>query len=48
MPFDGLAISHLVRELNQQLAGQRIEKIYQPEKDQLTLVVRQKRGSSNL
>ncbi|NLW45286.1 MAG: fibronectin/fibrinogen-binding protein [Syntrophomonadaceae bacterium] len=48
MPFDGLAISHLVRELNQQLAGQRIEKIYQPEKDQLTLVVRQKRGSSQL
>ncbi|MGI6514046.1 MAG: fibronectin/fibrinogen-binding protein [Syntrophomonadaceae bacterium] len=48
MPFDGLAISHLVRELNQQLAGQRIEKIYQPERDQLTLVIRQKRGSSHL
>ncbi len=48
MPFDGLAISHLVRELNQQLSGQRIEKIYQPERDQLTLVVRQKRGSCHL
>jgi len=48
MPFDGLTISHLVRELNQQLAGQRIEKVYQPEKDQLTLVVRQKKGSCRL
>ncbi|MGE5544617.1 MAG: NFACT family protein [Bacillota bacterium] len=48
MPFDGLTISHLVKELNQQLAGQRIEKVYQPEKDQLTLVVRQKKGSSRL
>lgn len=48
MPFDGLTISHLVRELNYQLAGQRIEKVYQPEKDQLTLVVRQKKGSSRL
>lgn len=48
MPFDGLTISHLVRELNDQLAGQRIEKVYQPEKDQLTLVVRQKKGSSRL
>lgn len=48
MPFDGLAISHLVKELNQQLAGQRIEKIYQPERDQLTLVVRQKKGSCHL
>lgn len=48
MPFDGLTINHLVRELNNQLSGQRIEKVYQPEKDQLTLVVRQKKGSSRL
>ena len=48
MPFDGLTISHLVSELNNQLAGQRIEKVYQPEKDLLTLVVRQKKGSSRL
>ena len=48
MPFDGLTNSHLVSELNNQLAGQRIEKVYQPEKDLLTLVVRQKKGSSRL
>ncbi len=48
MPFDGLTISHLVKELNDQLSGQRIDKIYQPQKDELTLVIRQKKGSSRL
>ena len=48
MPFDGLTIMHLTGELNQLLAGQRIEKIFQPEKDELTLVIRGKKGSHRL
>lgn len=48
MPFDGIAISQLIRELNQELTGQRIDKIYQPERDELTLVIRRRKGSSRL
>lgn len=48
MPFDGLTISCLVNELNEELAGQRVEKIYQPEKDEITLLVRRRKGSSRL
>ncbi|MGE5421903.1 MAG: NFACT family protein [Ignavibacteriales bacterium] len=48
MPFDGVTISHLVRELNQELTGQRIDKIYQPERDELTLVIKGKKGGSRL
>jgi len=48
MPFDGLTISFLVRELNEQLRDQRIEKVYQPEKDELTLLVRQRKGNARL
>ncbi|MGE5403635.1 MAG: NFACT family protein, partial [Candidatus Saccharibacteria bacterium] len=48
MPFDGCAIHSLVKELNTELIGQRIEKIYQPEKDEIVMVVRRKKGNSRL
>jgi predicted ribosome quality control (RQC) complex YloA/Tae2 family protein len=41
MPFDGLTIRALTQELNNDLTGARIDKIYQPEKDELNLVIRQ-------
>jgi predicted ribosome quality control (RQC) complex YloA/Tae2 family protein len=40
MPFDGLTLAGVCQELNAELTGARIYKIYQPEKDELTLVVR--------
>lgn len=41
MPFDGINIMAVTQELNILLAGARINKIYQPEKDELTLSIRQ-------
>jgi predicted ribosome quality control (RQC) complex YloA/Tae2 family protein len=35
MAFDGLFCAALARELNETLAGARIEKIYQPLEDEL-------------
>lgn len=40
MPFDGLAIRALTRELNSELIDARIDKIYQPERDELFLSIR--------
>lgn len=40
MPLDGLTIYGLATELNDLLLGARIDKIYQPEKDELSLVIR--------
>lgn len=48
MPFDGLSTSQVIKELNHELTGQRIEKVYQPEGDELVLVVRRKKGSVRL
>ncbi|MGE5371849.1 MAG: NFACT family protein [Solirubrobacterales bacterium] len=48
MPFDGLTVSKLIRELNDDLIGARIDKIYQPERDDLLLVIRRKKGASRL
>ena len=39
MPFDGLVLSAVRTELEDKLAGGRIERIYQPEKDTLILTV---------
>ncbi|MGI6204182.1 MAG: Rqc2 family fibronectin-binding protein [Anaerovoracaceae bacterium] len=44
MAFDGIAVRALARELDAALAGARIEKIYQPEKDELIFHVRGKAG----
>ena len=45
MPMDGLTIGFAARELNEALAGGRIDKITQPEKDTLIILIRA--GSEN-
>lgn len=40
MPMDGLTLGFLARELNETLADGRIEKVSQPEKDMLVLLIR--------
>jgi predicted ribosome quality control (RQC) complex YloA/Tae2 family protein len=40
MPYDGLAMHVAARELDRLLAGGRIEKITQPEKDEVHLIIR--------
>ncbi len=40
MAFDGAALHCIVRELQEKLTGSRIEKIYQPEKDELHFILR--------
>lgn len=40
MPFDGSVINSIIHELNQKLQNGRIDKIYQPEKDELIFGIR--------
>lgn len=40
MPFDGIVTSNIAWELNQLLCNGRIEKIYQPEKDEIMIHIR--------
>lgn len=40
MAFDGLAVNALVNEFNEKLINGRIDKIYQPERSEITLTVR--------
>ncbi|MDD4834859.1 MAG: NFACT RNA binding domain-containing protein [Lutispora sp.] len=40
MPFDGVTVNSLVHELNNTILNGKIEKIYQPEKDEITLNIR--------
>ena len=42
MAFDGIFVSQLVKELAPLLIGARIDKIHQPEKDELSLIIRGK------
>jgi predicted ribosome quality control (RQC) complex YloA/Tae2 family protein len=48
MAFDGYLMQALIRELNEALVGGRIDKIHQPERDELTLQIRGTRGSYTL
>lgn len=41
MPFDGLVLAAVRQELDEKFKGARIEKIYQPEKEELALVLHQ-------
>lgn len=41
MAFDGFVISNIISELNKQIIGGRIYKIYQPEADEITLVIKE-------
>ena len=40
MAFDGVVISNIVRDMNDRLVGGRIYKIYQPEADEINLVIK--------
>lgn len=40
MPLDGMSLRALARELNELLAGGRVEKALQPEKDEIHLIIR--------
>lgn len=40
MPFDGSVINSIIYELNQKLQNGRVDKIYQPEKDELIISIR--------
>ena len=46
MPFDGLTVRAISRELDTGLKDGRIDKVYQPEKDELVLSLRQVRGGT--
>ena len=48
MAFDGLVISNLKKELKETLLGGRINKIYQPEKDEIHLVIKNQRQTYRL
>ncbi len=47
MALDGVTLAYLVKELAPQLIGARIDKIFQPEKDEIHFLLRQQ-GSSRL
>ena len=48
MPLDAVCLLATVRELNARMAGGRIDKIYQPERDEIVLSVRLMRGGVKL
>lgn len=48
MAFDGVVISNIVHDLNQKFIGGRIYKIYQPEDDEILLVVKNERETYRL
>lgn len=48
MPFDGAFLCAVVSELNEIVPGSRIEKVLQPEKDELVLMLHTKQGTQRL
>ena len=40
MPMDGVMLGFMTRELNEKLAGGRVDKVTQPERDELILTIR--------
>ncbi|MDD4775168.1 MAG: NFACT RNA binding domain-containing protein [Syntrophomonas sp.] len=46
MPFDGLAVRAISRELDERLKDARIDKVYQPEKDELVFSIRPTQGGT--
>ena len=48
MAFDGVVIANVVRDMNRLLTGGRIYKIYQPEPDELLLVIKNQRENHRL
>ncbi|MCR5700932.1 MAG: NFACT family protein [Lachnospiraceae bacterium] len=48
MAFDGIVVSNIVRDMRDRLEGGRIYKIYQPEADEINLVVKNNGGTHRL
>lgn len=48
MALDGVFLRHIKKELEEKLTDSKVDKIYQPAKDQLVLVMRSREGSSRL
>ena len=48
MALDGLVISNLAKDCRDSLIGGRIYKIYQPESDELTLIIKNNRSTYRL
>ena len=48
MPFDAVSLLATVREIDARVVGGRIDKIYQPERDEVVLSVRLARGGAKL
>lgn len=48
MPFDGLVLASVVCELNQTIIGSRIDKIYQPKKEEIHLLMNTPKGKLRL
>lgn len=48
MPFDAGVMSAVVNQLRESAVGSRIEKVYQPERDEIVLHLRSKNGSKKL
>lgn len=48
MAFDGIVISNVVRDMKEKLTDGRIYKIYQPEKDELNIVIKNNRENYRL
>lgn len=48
MPFDGVTVCSIVSELNKTILNGKIEKIYQPEKDEITINIRNNKANYKL
>ena len=48
MAFDGIVVHAISKELNELLKDGKIDKIYQPEKDTITMTVRTRNGAYKL
>ncbi len=48
MALDGVYLRYLCREIRQDIIGSRVEKIYQPNKDEIVLSLRNVRGANKL
>ncbi len=48
MPYDGIVLKSIVHELNDKIINARVEKIFQPEKDEIVLTIRNNNESLKL
>ena len=48
MTLDGLTLNRIVMELNHSIVGGKIEKIYQPEREEIVLLLHTKSGKKRL